>query len=666
MQRHFYILFLLLIYLQSNAQTIQYHEGLTTYSETTDHKKQFGFKNKSGDVIISARFDSIAEPFRMNQAIVIVSNLYGTIDHKGKFIIPASYKKILPKHFDLTPVQNTSGLWGFFSFENKLIIPCLYDNFKFTNKGKHLFVQKDGKWGMIDLVNNMLVPFDFKLIESLSPKQIRGLRFNSWELFSSTGEVKKNYSFDTVAFTSANNMLRYNQNGWQGLLNLDGSIALKNTYEEIGTIVSDMVAIKKDGYWGVKKINDDSWIIEPSFDIIQMDTLMIRAGITFGNSPLIHWKLYNFSGAPLYLTTVTDYHDYSNGLMAVKSISNKWGFINEKGNEVIPFEYTAVGEFYYGLCRVEKNGQQLVINKSGDVVLNHQDVYLYSIGLLKLNALQDKTYTYRIDSLTTIIPINEQLVKIKRENKYGLINTKGETILPAVYTEISVGNSKTTFGILKDKQWKVVQYGGSTYSVDKKILSIQGFYNDYAGMKYNNGKYGFIDNQGKIRVAPQYDQIRPFENDVAVIQLNGKWGIINKYESFVAQPYYDSISTFKNKVAVVIEKGIYYLIDNSGKILTPEGYSSITITTGGNYLLVKNNLKGIANANGKEIISPRYQSIKEFSPNMFKVTEHNLMGVIDSNRKIILHIKYNEIFYNSSTQEFLAAEEGTQSYISVK
>jgi hypothetical protein len=664
MQRYFYILFLLLIYLPGNAQTVQYHEGLTTYSEIIDHKKQFGFKNKSGEIVIPARFDSVAEPFRMNQAIVIMSSLYGTIDHKGKLIISASYKKILPKQFDLTPVQNNLGLWGFYSFENKLTIPCLYDNFKFTNKGKHLFVQNAGKWGMIDLANNALVPFDFKLIESLSPKQVRGLRFNTWELFSSTGEVKKSYAFDTVSFTSTS-MLSYKQNGWQGLLNRDGAIALKNTYEDIGSIVSDMVALKKDGYWGVKKINAEGWIIEPSFDIIQMDTLMIRAGITFGKSPLIHWKLYNFSGAPLYGTTITDYHEYSNGLMAVKSIANKWGFINEKGNEIIPFEYTTVGQFYYGLCRVEKNGQQLVINKSGDVVLNHQDVYLYSIGLLKLNALQDKTYTYRIDSLTTIIPVNEEFVKIRKGNKYGLINTKGETIFPIVYTEISIGNSSTTFGVLKDKQWKV-QAGASTYSVDKKIISIQGFYNDYAGMKYNNGKFGFIDNQGKIRVAPQYDQIRPFENEIAVIQLNGKWGIINKYESFVAQPYYDSISAFKNKVAVVIEKGVYYLIDNTGKILTPEGYSSITLTSGGNYLLIKNNLKGIANSNGKEIISPRYQSIKEFSPNMFKVTTDNLMGVIDSTQKIILHIKYTEIFYNSTTQEFLAAEDGTQAYISIK
>ena len=427
-----------------------------------------------------------------------------------------------------------------------------------------------------------------------------------------------------------------------------------------------MVSIKKNDHWGVKKINSEEWIVEPLYDIIHMDSLVIWAGITFGKSPLIHWKMYNLSGAPLNPNTFTDYHEYANGLFGVKSLSNKWGFVNEKGVEVIACEYKSVGQFYYGLCQVEKNGAHIVINKSGDIVLDHQDFYLYSIGLLKLNPLQKKTYLYNIDSSAQLIPINEQLIKIKKGNKYGLINTKGETLLPIIYSEIGVGSSLTTFSVVKDRLIKVLNIGGATYSVDKRIISVDGFYNGYARMKYNNGKYGYIDDQGKIRIAPQYDQARPFENDIAVVLLNSKWAIINKNEKFIAQPYYDSISAFRNNVAIVLEKGIYYLINTAGKIVTPEGYSSITPTAGGNYLLVKNNLKGIANANGQEIISHRYQMIKEFSPTLFKVTEHDLTGVIDANRKILLHIKYNEIFYNSVTHDFLTAEDGIYNYIPVK
>lgn len=649
----------------AHGQTILYNEGLTPFKETKNEKTKVGFKDKSGKIIIPARYDSIADPFHSGTAIVIVNKLYGTIDNKGKFIIPAEYKKILQPLFDLTPVANNLGYWGFFSNEHKLVIPCAYNNFKFTNKGKQLFVQKDGRWGMISLSNVTLVPFEYKTVESLSPKQVRGTRFNEWVLHTPAGEPKTSFEYDSVLFTQTD-LLSFNQNGWYGLLQKNGMVALPNSSEDIGDIESNFVATKKNGRWGVKKLGAADWIIDPVYDIIRIDSLMIYAAITFGNNSFNHWRLFDYSGSSIYKETIIDYHELQNGLMAVKSNLNRWGFINEKGEQVIPFDYTTVGDFNLGLCRVEKNGEQLVINKIGDVVLNHQDVYLYSIGLLKLNAFQDKNYTYKIDASTEIIPINETFIKTKKGLKYGLINTKGETILPMLYSDIQIGTSLKTIAACKDKVWKVIEVGGKSYSVDKRITSIEGFYDEVAIMKYSNGKYGCIDNHGEIRVAPQYDQVRPFGDGVAVVLLNGKWGIINKSESWIAQPYYEYISGFKNNVAVVKEKGIYYLIHTSGKILTPEGYSSITLTPGGNYVLVKNKLTGIANANGKEIISPRYQSIVEFTPSLFKVTENNLIGVIDANRKIILHIKYNEILYNSRSKEFLAAENGVVDFVTVK
>lgn len=665
MLRFVYISILLHFFFTGKTQTIQYNDGLTVFKEIKNGKQQVGFKDKSGKVVIPARFDSVASSFYNGQAIIVINQLYGTIDLKGKQIIAADYKNILPQTFELTPVQNKAGLWGFYNAVPKLVIPCLYNNFRFTNKGKQLFAQQDGKWGMISLSNEILVPFNFKSVESVSPKQIRGVYFDTWERISFAGITLARYEYDSVLFTTSNE-LSYYHNGWQGLLNLNGSIALKNNFEALGDLTGDFVATKQNSAWGVKKINTEGWIIEPAYDIIHLDSLMIYAGLRVGRNA-IHWKLYSYSGTLLYPNVLSDYHGFANGLLAVKSTNNKWGFINEKGEDIIPFLYSSVGDFYYGLCTVKKDGQDLVINKSGDVVLNQRDIYLHSIGLLKVNALQDKTYnTVGIEAGTEIIPFNEIFVKLKKGERYGLINTKGEQILPIIYSNISIGSSTKTVSVTKDKQIKVIQLGGSTYPVDKKIVSLDGFYNEYACMKYNNGKYGYVDHQGKIRIAPQYDQARPFDNGVAIIMLNGKWGIINKYEGFVAQPYYDSISNFKNNVAVVVEKGIYYLMNQEGKILTPDGYNSITRTAGGNYLLIKNNFKGIANANGKEIISARYQSITELSPTLFKVTENGLKGVIDSDRKIILHIKYLEIFYNSRTKEFLAAEEGAQKYISVK
>jgi hypothetical protein len=664
MLRFLYILSFLFISIFVQAQTTTYHEGLAAYSEVKDGKTKYGFKNKADKVIIAARFDAIAEPFQSGQAIVIVNGLYGTIDTKGKTILSALYKKILPIQFDLYPVQQSSGLWGFFSIDGKQAIPFAYNNFKFTNKSKQLFVQKEGKWGMISRENTNLVPFEYRIIESVSSKQVRGQLFNSWVLMSASGNQKSNYTCDSVAFTAEPTLLTYRLNGWEGLIKLDGTIAVKNTYEEIGDIYGNLIAVKKDLYWGVKNSTNTEWLIEPTYDVIDIDSLLIRTGTR--STKKIEWKLYRHTGQLFYPAAVLNCRTFKNNMLAIQSTNGTWGFLNEKGELAVASVYSKVEDFYFGLCRVEKNGEQFIINKNGDVVLNHQDVYLYSIGLLKLDAHQDKTYTYNIDSQTELIPINAEFVKIKKSNKYGLINTKGETVLPTIYTSIEVGTSKTTFVVEKDKVIKVLELGKRSYSIDKKIISVEGFYNDFAIMKYNNGRFGYIDNIGKIRVAPQYEQARPFNNEVAIVRLNGKWGIIDKNENFVTQPYYDSISNFTNNVCIVSEKGKHYLMDNTGKIVTPDGYTSIIKTRGGNYLLVKNNLKGIANAQGKEIIAVRYQNIVELSSTLFHVTENDLQGVIDANRKIILNVKYHAIKYNPQTQEFLTAEEGMQRLLTIK
>jgi hypothetical protein len=55
------------------------------------------------------------------------------------------------------------------------------------------------------------------------------------------------------------------------------------------------------------------------------------------------------------------------GLAAAKKYG-KWGFINNNGDEVIPFIYDAVTSFYEGKVLVIKNEKYFYINKKGKCV----------------------------------------------------------------------------------------------------------------------------------------------------------------------------------------------------------------------------------------------------------------------------------------------------------
>ena len=57
---------------------------------------------------------------------------------------------------------------------------------------------------------------------------------------------------------------------------------------------------------------------------------------------------------------------FSEGLAWVRK-DGKEGFVNKKGNIVVPLEYDYVGIFSNGKAWVEKNGKECFIDKEGNV-----------------------------------------------------------------------------------------------------------------------------------------------------------------------------------------------------------------------------------------------------------------------------------------------------------
>lgn len=69
-----------------------------------------------------------------------------------------------------------------------------------------------------------------------------------------------------------------------------------------------------------------------------------------------------------------------------------------------------------------------------------------------------------------------------------------------------------------------------------------------------NGKYGFINDKGKIVIDTQFDDIKEFQEGLAAVSLYGKWGFINKKGKFVIQPQYSKVGDFSEGRAFVVHE----------------------------------------------------------------------------------------------------------------
>lgn len=81
-----------------------------------------------------------------------------------------------------------------------------------------------------------------------------------------------------------------------------------------------------------------------------------------------------------------------------------------------------------------------------------------------------------------------------------------------------------------------------------------------------DGKYGYIDMNGKLVIPFQYDEAYPFsENGLAfVVTENGLGGYIDKTGKFIIKPQYDTGSMFKFGFAAVSKNGDYEYIYQNG------------------------------------------------------------------------------------------------------
>ena len=101
--------------------------------------------------------------------------------------------------------------------------------------------------------------------------------------------------------------------------------------------------------------------------------------------------------------------------------------------------------------------------------------------------------------------------------------------------------------------------------------------------------WGFIDNRGKIVIAPRFEAALPYSEGLAAVKREGRWGYIDLIGSEVIPIRYRTVQSFRNGFAIV-DAGLpdhpVGLIDTSGSWVTPPLFRSLSAADGPDGLLL--------------------------------------------------------------------------------
>jgi len=400
------------------------------------------------------------------------------------------------------------------------------------------------------------------------------------------------------------------------------------------------------------------------------------------------------------------------------SKSNKWGFVDGFGNNVIKYKYLDASDFHDGLAAVKDETSSLYgyINKRGNFIIKPSFSEAYSFSENKAivkSSASSSTYAF-LNKNGDIIPIKESYNKIYnlengfsiveklkgdsifygfidstgkemlvpnfqfidnfengtavflQNNEAGMLNTKGEVVIPARYDEL----------YRFDQQHYLFQKNGLKGLINlegKTIIPAQYSLIDYfseglcAVLKFN--KWGFSDIAGNEVISCQYTEVKNrFFNGTVEVRTPDKWLIESKTDTILLPPY-DEVLPFYGKAAafrignlwgflndhgeesiepkfneLVFNKGgdvfgripqedglsHWVLIGNNGEQLTSNVYNEIVRFTDG-FAAVKNEKGwGFIDVNGLEIVAPKYDAVRNFSNGRAAVMKNDLWGFINT------------------------------------
>ena len=323
---------------------------------------------------------------------------YGFIDKAGNEIVPCSYNNVGDFHNNMAWVENHDWKYGYIDNMGELIIPCKYKRAQDFSEGL-AWVNDNGPWRCID--NNGKVVFTLEIISEdrsnftdglsvVTPPEgessivntkgeVLKLSGHSWlgngisdgmimcaDAEEESGETKYVYLDKegkvTLDCSTIQGDYIYSPfiNGLAAVINIDNNNNMTVGYiDKTGHLRIDATL----PYYGISGVDEDPFVCSEgmirtvkNFNDKESDDYLLKYGFVDNKGNLV--VPYKF----------TDAHDFSGGLAAVCDNEGKWGFIDKGGNIIIPFKYDGVSwnSFQDGFALVMIGDKYGYVDKQGN------------------------------------------------------------------------------------------------------------------------------------------------------------------------------------------------------------------------------------------------------------------------------------------------------------
>ena len=298
--------------------------------------------------------------------------------------------------------------------------------------------------------------------------------------------------------------------------------------------------------------------------------------------------------------------------------------------------------FAIGYYTVNENGKWGVIDTNQNMVLsptyeemiiipdNTKPVFIttlnsnYETGTFDTKVLDNKKKELFTDYDRVEVIYNQDksnnlwyeknVLKVKKGEKFGLIDLDGKEICPCEYDEIKpIIGAKNILVTVKDGMQGVINTTGTILVKNEyiQISTITSKYEDGFVIKNEDNRYGIVNSTGELVVEPKYDEVKDVAgNKMYVVKDMTTWKIVDEKGNEYLAGEFEDIKELNLGNAIISKGGKYGIVSTSGEVKVDYEYDNLDFIYTDTYIAKKDNKYGIIGVDGTIKLPFNYTSIK--------------------------------------------------------
>lgn len=334
------------------------------------------------------------------------------------------------------------------------------------------------------------------------------------------------------------------------------------------------------------------------------------------------------------------------------------------------------------------NNKYGIMTQDGSIIKKNEYNQIINLDEKMYLLLTDKgLFAYNIEGnkefkLEGMSIIGENLYKILKNNKYGIVDSEFNTIVEPVNNRIENKNDRIL--IINEDKLEVLNR-----NENMKIKEIRNSFQEVTVGVGNtiyfktDDKWGILENNGEILIDPKYDRFVNLNDENLVIgYIKNETYLINLEKKIEKRIDYDNYSKESENTIMVMKNNKIGYINDSGEEIVPLKYdggfyfsknrdfiqlkeneewkllNTVTLEekklpytdigefVEGYMVAEKNQKYGYIDGNGEEKIPFKYTIAENFKEGIGIVASPNGYGAIDKNGVEIIPLIYDEVYVN--------------------